>query len=115
MILKQPSDGRIFESYSQIGAGKTDLAEPRAKDALAHDERRPASRAALLAIIVREHDSFARDAINVRRSIANHAKRITADVRLADIVSPDDENIGFLLGKRLSCKEQDCQRRKASK
>jgi hypothetical protein len=47
----------------------------------------------LLGIVVGEDHSFLRDAIDVRRAVAHKAHRIGADVRQADIVAEDDEDV----------------------
>ena len=37
------------------------------------------------------------DAVDVRRLVAHHAHVVGADVELADVVAPDDEDVGLLL------------------
>ena len=37
------------------------------------------------------------DAVNVRRLVAHHAHVVGADVELADVITPDDEDVGFLV------------------
>ena len=81
--------------------GRPDLRQPRAQPALARDERRAARRAALLGVVIGEEHAFVGDAVDVRRPVAHHALGEYAEVRLADVVAPDDEDVGFLL--RLLC------------
>jgi hypothetical protein len=40
-------------------------------------------------------DAFAGDAVDVRRLVAHHAAVVVADVPGADVVTPDDEDVGF--------------------
>src|SRR4029079_3707471 len=48
--LEERGDRRVLRLQAHVGAGHPDLAQAGAKDALAGDERRPACRAALLAV-----------------------------------------------------------------
>ena len=50
----------------------------------------------LSAVPVGEHRTLPGDAIDVRRLVAHHAHVVGGNVELADVVTPDDENIGFL-------------------
>ena len=84
-----------------------DLAEPRAERALAGDERRPAGGAALLGVVVGEDHPFAGDPVDVGRAVAHQAHRVGADVRLADVVAEDDQDVRLLrgvLGRRRRCR-----------
>src|SRR5262249_17773854 len=54
------------------------------------------SRAALLGVVIGEHHAFAGETVDVGRLIAHHASRVGADIRLSDVVSPNDNNVGFL-------------------
>ena len=60
------------------------------------DERRAAGRAALLRVGVGEERAFLRDAVDVRRLVAHDAEVVGADVVDADVVAPDDEDVGLL-------------------
>ena len=42
---------------------------------------------------------FPADAIDARRLVAHQAVRVGADIRDADIVAPDDEDIGLAAGR----------------
>src|SRR5215510_11778958 len=52
--FEQFGNGRIFGTHAQGGAGQSNLAQTRAEDALAHNERRAAGGAALLAVVLRD-------------------------------------------------------------
>jgi hypothetical protein len=92
------------------------LAQPRAKDALPGDESGTARGAALLALVVGEEHSFFGDAIDVGRSVADHALGEDSQIRNADVVAPDDEHVGFVpgghfLGLSLTRKEPGAMRK----
>jgi hypothetical protein len=53
--------------------------------------------ATLLPVPVREQSTFLCDSINVRRLVSHHSPMIGAGIIPADIVTPDDVNIGFVL------------------
>ena len=58
------------------------------------DERPAVQR--LLAVGVGEQHAFLGEPVDVGRLIAHQAVRIAAQVRLTDIIAPDDEDVGFL-------------------
>jgi hypothetical protein len=59
-------------------------------------KRRASSGATLLAVILKEKNSFFADAIDVRRLVSHQAGTVGADVGDADVITPDDEDIRFL-------------------
>ncbi len=97
--LQQAGDGRVLFPHAELGARQADLGEAGAEHALARDERRAARGAGLLAVIVGEDHAFLGDAVDVGRPVAHQAHRVGADVGLADVVAPDDENVGLVLGE----------------
>ena len=72
------------------------VSNPGAERMLAEDERRAARRAALLRVGVGEERAFLRDAVDVGRPVAHDAEAVGADVVAADVVAPDDEDVGLL-------------------
>src|SRR5262245_46250753 len=102
MRLYEFRDRRVLGSHAQRRARQADLAQTRAKYALTHDERRPARCATLLSVIVREQHPLVRDAIYVGRPIAHHSLGEAAEIRLADIIAPDDQNVRFLFRRWIS-------------
>ena len=50
----------------------------------------------LLAVILEETNAFLADAVDVRRFVAHQAVAVGADVGDADVVAPDDEDVGLL-------------------
>ena len=64
------------------------------------DERPAVQR--LLAVVVGEGHAFDGDAVDVGRLVAHQPMGIGADVRLADVVAPDDQDVGLrCTGSRL--------------
>jgi hypothetical protein len=96
--LEQLGDGRVSRFQTDGRTRNADLRKAGAQRALAGDERRPPRRAALLGVIVGEHHAFFGDAIDIRRLVAHQAKRIGADIGLADIVAEDDEDVRLAAG-----------------
>ena len=76
--------------------GSPTLLRPGAVHALTGDERRSSRGAALLAVRVGESHSLGRDPVDVGRPVAHHPVAVAAQVRDADVVSPDDEDVRFL-------------------
>ena len=105
VVLQQVGDGRVLRPQAEFGARQADLQQPGAERVLARDEGRPAGRAALLPVAVGEERPFGRDAVDVRRAAAHHAAVIAGEVPDADVVTPDDEDVGFgrLRHCRLPC------------
>src|SRR5215475_9585537 len=91
--FEQFGNSGIFGTHARRGAWQADLTQTRAEDALAHNEHRAAGGTALLGIVVGENHALVSDAVDVRGAVSHHALRIGADVRLADVITPDDENI----------------------
>ncbi len=97
LLLQQVRDGRRPVGDAVIAAGHADGQQASAKRMLPENERRAPRRAALLRISIGEQRAFLCDAVNVRRAIAHDAMVIGADVVHANIVAPEDEDVGFLL------------------
>ena len=100
VLLEQPGDGRVFLLHAFRRAGQSDLGQTGAHRRLAGDECGAAGGAALLAVPVGEHRAFVGDAVDVRRLVAHHAHVVGADVELADVVTPDNQDVGFVLCHR---------------
>ena len=81
-------------------ARQADLGQAGAHAVLAGDERRPAGGAALLGVVVGEHHAFLGHPVDVGRLVAHHPMRVGADVRLADVVAPDDADVRLAVAAR---------------
>ena len=66
------------------------------KRMLAEDEGGASRRAALLRVSISEDCALARDAIDVRRLVTHQAHGVGADLRDADVIAEDDENVRLL-------------------
>ena len=95
--LEQVGESRISRRNAFLRAGQTDLGEAGANGRLAGDEGRATGGAALLTIEVREQRAFLGEAVDVRCLVAHHAHVVGAEVELADVVSPENEDVGFLV------------------
>ena len=95
--LEHLGDGRVFLLQADGRAGHADLGQARADRVLAGDEARAAGGAALLRVVVGEGHAFLRHAVDVGRPVAHHAAAEVADVPYADVIAPEDQDIGFLL------------------
>ena len=98
--LEELGDRDVAGLEAFLGAGQTHLQHAGAKADLTGDEGGAAGGAALLAVPVGEQRAFFGDAIDVRGLVTHHALVVGADVPVADVVAPDDEDVG-LLGRRL--------------
>ena len=52
-----------------------------------------------------EHHPLARQAVDIRRTVAHRAEAIGADILPADIIGKYDEDIGFVSGLSRDCEE----------
>ena len=105
-VLEQAADRGIELAHAHRRAGKADLGKAAANAVLPGQERRAARGARLLAVIVQELDPLATDAVDVRRLVTHQAVRVGADIGDADIVTPDDKDIGLAArwtGRRGRC------------
>src|SRR5262249_23042638 len=65
---------------------------------LAEDEGCTARRAALLAVGIGEDRAFTGDAVDIRRPIAHQTHGVGADLRHANVVAEDDEDVRLAAG-----------------
>ena len=101
--------GGVQIANAFIRARQSDFGHPRAKGALAEHERGAAGSAALLAVVIREHDAFARDAVDVGCVIPHRPVIVRADVPGADVVSPNNHDVRLLLGRCAARRENESQ------
>ena len=81
------------------GDRETDFREAGSEHALAHDVGRPTCIAGLLTAKIGENHALPGNPVDVRSAVADQTHGIGADVALADVVAPDDEDAGLLLGR----------------
>ena len=93
--LPKRSQSYVWQIPSPDGARQADFEQPRAKTALACQERRSSGCATLLAVGVSEPNALFCDPINIWRLVAHHSIVHEADIELANIIAPDNKNIWF--------------------
>ncbi len=76
---------------------------------LAKDEGGSSSGAALLSISIGEHRAFFGEAIDAGRLITHHTMVVGADVVHADVVTPNDDDVGLVLGLQRQCGQDSCR------
>jgi hypothetical protein len=105
--LQRLRDRDIAILQTDRRAGDTDLAKPGTQADLPRDEGRSPRRATVLRVIIGEHHAFVGDAVDIRRLVSDHPARIRADIRLADVVPEDDEDVRLRRARLLGrCRRQ---------
>src|SRR5262249_22630482 len=95
--LQQFGNSRILRLNSQSRPREANLGHASPDRRLPHDKRSATSGAALLAVPISEECAFLRNSIDVRRLVAHDAVVITAGVKPADVIAPDDEDVWLLV------------------
>ena len=119
--LQEIRNGRIFLLHAFGRTRKAHLCEAGADRRLTSDEGGASRRTALLAIPVGEKRTLLRDLVDIGRSVAHHPTVIGADVKLADVVAPDYQNVWLLalrrsgLGRKSSHERRTDTERQSSK
>ncbi len=83
-----------------VRAGHPDGEQTGAEGVLAEDEGRPPGGAALLGVPVGEERPFLCHGVDVGRLVAHHPLVVGADVPVADVVAPDDQDVGFVFCRK---------------
>ena len=94
--LEDFGERRIGFLNPALGARNADGCHARADGELPHNECRAPGGATGLAVLIGEQHAIMSNAIEVRGA-PHHAVRIGTDIPHADVVAPDDENVGFLV------------------
>ena len=102
LLLEQFGDRHVTCLQPFLRAGQADLQHARPEARLAGDETRAAGRAALLAVPVGEQRAFLGDAVDIGRPVAHLAEVVRADVPVADVVAPENQDVWFLRSHRSS-------------
>ena len=108
LLLEQFGDRHVTRLQPFLRAGQADLQHARAEAGLAGDETRAAGGAALLAVPVGEQSPFLGDAVDVGRPVAHHAEVVGADVPVADVVAPENQDVRFLCSHQFSFRAPVC-------
>ena len=96
LVLEQFGDRHVTCLQPFLRAGQADLQHARPEARLAGDETGAAGRAALLAVPVGEQGAFLGDAVDIGRPVAHLAEVVRADVPVADVVAPENQDVWFL-------------------
>ena len=91
--LERGRDGGILGLQPECRARQAHLGQSGPVGVLAGDERRAAGRAALLAVVVGERAPSAAIRSILRSLVAHHTVAVAAQIALADVVAPDDQNV----------------------
>src|SRR5512132_3508892 len=91
------SDRRVFRLQAKFGSGQPNFGQAGPNWRLARNKCGASRRAALLSVPVSEKRAFFGDAVNVWSAKSHDAVVVGADVVPADIVTPDDQNVRFLI------------------
>ena len=97
-VFEHHGNGRVFLFHPLWCARQADFGQAGAYRRLAGDEGSATGGAALLAIPIGEQRTVSGDAVDVGRPVTHHALVVGTDIELADIITPDDKDIGFLCG-----------------
>ena len=100
LLFEQHGDGRIFYPHAFRRTGQTDLGQAGTHRRLAGDKCGAAGRATLLSVPVGKYCTFFRNTVDIRRLVTHDAHVVGADVELADIITPDNQDVGFVLCHR---------------
>jgi hypothetical protein len=90
---QRPGDGGVGVAQANRRARHAHLGEAGAVRVLAGHERGAPRGATLLAVVVGEAGTFGGDAVDVGGAIPHHAVAVTRQVRDADVVAPDDQDV----------------------
>src|SRR5579862_6013855 len=94
LLLEEIGDCRRPVGDSVRGTWKADGQQARPERVLSQNEGGATCRAALLSIGISEDRSFFRQAVNVGSSVAHHPKVVGTNVVNADVVTPNNEDVG---------------------
>ena len=94
--LEQLGEGHVLALEALLCARQPDLEEAGAERCLSGDKGGASGGAALLAVVVGEEATFLRQPVDVGRTVAHHALIVGADVPVADVIPPDDEDVRFV-------------------
>ncbi len=97
--LHELPDGGILETQPQSRPRHADLGKPGADGRLPGNEGSATGGAALLPVEVREQRPLPGDAVDVGRAVAHHPEVVCTDVKPADVIGHDEENIWLLAAR----------------
>src|SRR5215831_8081880 len=100
--FQQLRNCRVFRTDPDGCTRKAYLAQTRAEHALTHDESSAARSTALLAVAIGEQHAFMGNAVDVGSLVAHHTAAVAAEVPVADVIAPNDQDVRFSVRHGLS-------------
>jgi len=61
----------------------------------AGDKRGAAGGTTLLGVVIGEYDAFIGNAVDIRRPVTHHSFGVSADIGLANVVAPNNDDVGI--------------------
>ncbi len=95
--LERRRNGNRLCGNPDVRAGLADRGHARAHRNLAGNESGPPSRTTRLAVVVGEQHPLFGQLVEVRCTASHHAAMVGADVPNANVISHDNDDIGFLI------------------
>jgi len=93
--FQKRGDCGVLRAHSGRCTRKAHLAQSCAEHALTHDEGSTPRGAALLTVAIGKQHSFVSYTVDVGRLVAHHPAAVAAQVPVPDVISPDNQDIGF--------------------
>ena len=93
--LKQVRQRGVQLRQALFAAGYADGGQTHADRILSRDKRRASRSAGGLGVVIHEDHPFLADAVDVRRAAAHHAAMVGTDIPDADVVAPNDQDVGL--------------------
>ena len=118
LCLQQLGDRDVPVLETRVRTRHADLRETGPEYALPGDKSRTAGRAALFRVVVGELHALGGDPVDVWRIESRHAERTGTDVGLADVITPEDDDIRLAglraaLRRRGWSRQHACERQQA--
>ncbi len=95
--LQEFGDRGILGAHALRSGRDAHFRQTRAIAGLPGDERRPPGGTGLLAVRIGEHHPFRGEPVDVWCLIAHQPAAVATQIRNTDVISPDDQNVRFLL------------------
>ena len=103
VVLQQTRDGRILHLHAlwssrQADLRQADLRQARTDRRLSGNEGRATGGAALLAMPIGKYRAFPCNPVDTGRLVAHRALVVGTRIPVADVVAPDDDDVGLVRG-----------------
>ena len=95
--LQNGGDGYVTFLPALFCSWQTHFGHPSAYWYVPAEECSASCGATLLTVVVSKRQAFFGDAVDVRGAISHHPAVVVTDIPSTDVITPDHEDIGFLL------------------